>query len=199
MKKVMTLLMAAMLVMPLTLTAQDEDDFGFFGHDDMGQMDQMPPAMHGGGGGRSGMGHLMAMGDELGLTDDQRNQIKKMMVDHKLAQIDRRAELQKAKVQLHVLMQDDDASESAVNSQIDKLSDLRGDMQKGNYSHRKSLHAILTAEQLEKIKELKKAGGKRAGMFGKAGRKFEQAKQQFGRQTQRAGRGSSCERSCCRH
>lgn len=185
MKRTMTLLIAAMLLMPLTLTAQDDADAEFFGHQGMGQM-----GMHGGGGGHGpGMGHLMAMGDELGLTDDQRDKIEALVIDHKLAQIDRRAAMQKAKVQLHVLMRDDDASESAVMKQIDKLSDLRADMQKSKYTHRKSIHAVLTAEQLDKVKKLRKSHGKRGGKFGQAQHGCEQGKGKFGRHGQKGGWG----------
>jgi Spy/CpxP family protein refolding chaperone len=185
-RKTMTLLIAAMLLMPLTLSAQADADAEFFGHQGMGQM-----GMHGGGDGGghgAGIGRLLAMGDELGLTDDQRDKIESLMTDHKLTQIDRRAAMQKAKVQLHVLMRDDDASESAVLKQIDKLSDLRADMQKSKYTHRKSIHSVLTAEQLDKVKKLKKSHGKRGGKFGQAGRGCEQGEGKFGRGGHRGGR-----------
>ncbi len=197
MKQTLTLLMAAMLLMPLTLAAQHDSDYEHSGRDGKGfggmeHMDESSAGMHDGGGRhQTGMGHLLAMGDEIGLTDDQRVEIKQLMVAHRLEQIDRRAEVQKAKVRLRVLMHDDEAAESDVTGQIDRLSDLRADLQKSNYTHRKNIHAILTAEQLEKMKEMKSAKGKHRGKFGKARRKFGQAREHFGRQ-QRSDRGGAC-------
>ncbi|MDF1543544.1 MAG: hypothetical protein P1R58_00415 [bacterium] len=107
------------------------------------------------GGDRGGFGHIMAMAEELELSDQQIDKMKQSMEEFQMERIDREAELKKARLQLRMLMNDPDASEVTVMKTIENVSGLRGEMQKMQYQHRKSIESILTAEQLDKLKERK--------------------------------------------
>lgn len=163
MKKGMILLMAIMLAAPLTALAQHDADppegahMGR-GHFGMGGGDRMGPGQAGMRGGKRGGGiaHLLMAGDKIGLTDEQRDQLKQMALDHKIEMIDSRAAVKKAQVRLRSLMRDEDAAENDVTRQIDEVAGLKADLQKARYAQRKQIHGLLTEEQIDKIKELRK-------------------------------------------
>jgi Spy/CpxP family protein refolding chaperone len=103
-----------------------------------------------------GIGHFLAMADELGLTDQQREQFKKMQVDFRMQMIDKDAAVDKAEAQLRSVMTDDNASESEVARLIDDVARLRADVQKTRFAHHKQMKSMLTAEQVKKIETLRK-------------------------------------------
>jgi Spy/CpxP family protein refolding chaperone len=106
--------------------------------------------------GHAGMGGgLLMWADKLELTDQQQEQLKKMQYTFQMEQIDREADMKKAGATLRMLMHDDGAAESEVLKAIDNVSDLRADLKKKQYLHRKQMMGILTPEQIEKIKELR--------------------------------------------
>lgn len=111
---------------------------------------------HGNGMGFDRGHRLMMLADELELTDEQRDRIADMMTEFRMEQIDRRADLQKARLQLRVLKMDDDASEGDVLQQIDKVSQLEATMEKARYQHHEAVMNVLTAEQQDKMDELRK-------------------------------------------
>ena len=188
MKKGMLTLMVLMIMAPPTLMAQAEPPDEFFGPRGHGQMGSGHPGSQfdgscfspGDRGSRGNhgdrIGHLLMIGDKIGLTDQQRDQFKQMKFDFQMQQIDRRAELKKAQLQLRTLMHDTDAVERDVMRMIDDVSQLKAEMQKMRYSHRQQIHGILTDEQVAKLKELRQdrmsnRGDKmRQGMEKKGGR-----------------------------
>ncbi|HUV31637.1 MAG TPA: Spy/CpxP family protein refolding chaperone [Acidobacteriota bacterium] len=103
----------------------------------------------------AGIGHLLALGDEIGITDEQRAGLKELQTRFQLERIDKKALVEKAQVGLHALMRESDAAESQVMRAIDELARLRADMQKMRYTHRKQVESTLTAEQVAKLKELR--------------------------------------------
>ena len=117
--------------------------------------------------GQPGIRHLLAVADEIELTDDQKNRLESMTVDFQTQRVDAQAEVKKAEITLRSLMRDDDASESAVLAAIDNVSRLKADLQKMRYQHRQQVKSVLTDEQQEKLKELRKDFGKR--MFRRSG------------------------------
>ncbi|MDH4155779.1 MAG: Spy/CpxP family protein refolding chaperone [candidate division Zixibacteria bacterium] len=140
------------------------------------------PARHG-----SGMGHkmcgksgprqdmpgihmILAAGDEINLTAEQRGKLEKMMTEFQKTRIDRQAELKKAGVDLGTLMRKDDAVESEVSAAIDKVSGLKAEMQKMKYRHRKQIKAVLTEEQLNKLKQMHKERCSKRGDMDRPGR-----------------------------
>jgi Spy/CpxP family protein refolding chaperone len=94
------------------------------------------------------------MGDELDLTDEQRDQLENMATDFQMEQIDRRAELKKVQIQLRKLVRDEKASEREVFRLIDEAARLKADMHKARYTHHHQVRTILDDEQVDKLKEL---------------------------------------------
>jgi Spy/CpxP family protein refolding chaperone len=103
-----------------------------------------------------GIKMLLAVADEINLTSDQKDKLKKLMVDFKLAQVDQKAKVKKAEIKLRALMRDEDANDSEVMTAIDEVARLKAELQKLRYRHRKEVRSLLTAEQIEKLKELRK-------------------------------------------
>lgn len=108
--------------------------------------------------GHGGLG-IMAMADELGLTDDQKETIKKLALAHKLAAVDSRAAVQKAEIRLKALMHDEDADQGKVFAATDKLYALKAEVKKAAWSHHQKMKSILTDEQRDKLKQSKHGSG----------------------------------------
>ncbi|MDH3890869.1 MAG: Spy/CpxP family protein refolding chaperone [candidate division Zixibacteria bacterium] len=105
-------------------------------------------------------GHgIMAMADELGLSDDQKEQIKKLALGHKLASVDNHAAVKKAEITLKAMMHDGDSDQGKVFAAIDKLFALKADVKKASWSHHEKVKGLLTDEQRDKMKELKHRSG----------------------------------------
>jgi len=119
---------------------------GFRGHDKgFGQDQKMP-----------GIQRILAHGDEINLTDQQREKLEKMAVDFKLAAVDQKAKLEKAQINLHAFMRDDGVAESTVMAAIDEVSDLKAEMQKMRYRHFQQAKSVLTAEQIDQLKDMRR-------------------------------------------
>jgi len=134
----------------------------------MGHHGKMAPGADGPGcgmmGGRMGggmhgdmarPGMILRMADEIGLDTDQKARIEKMAQENGLARIDKQAELEKAQLKLRHL-QMSDGPEAEVLTQMDKVGQLKTDLRKMAYKHHNAVKKVLTAEQLDKIKEMKK-------------------------------------------
>lgn len=129
-----------------------------------GKQDCQGYGRSGKGGHKAGM--LLHMADKIGLNDEQKGKIKSMMEEFGLEKIDMKAELEKAKLKLKHLRHND-ASENEVLAMMDKVGQLRTEMQKMKYRHHQAVKSVLNDEQLEKLKELKKAKQhKGMGSFG---------------------------------
>ncbi len=132
--------------------------------------------------GRQGMkgdfvrpGMLLKMADEIGLNENQKAQIDKLAQDNGLKRIDQKAELEKAQLQLRH-MQANNAPEAEVLKTMDDIGRIKTEMRKSAYTFRRSIKSILSEEQLNKIKELRKehkgkgdfrSGDKHGGFKGK--------------------------------
>ena len=102
-----------------------------------------------------GVQRILVLGDQIGLTDDQRDQLRSMGAGFQLARIDAEAELKKAHLAMKMSMAEPEASETDVFRAIDEVSRLRADMQKLQYQHQTQMRSILTDEQINKLKELR--------------------------------------------
>ncbi|MCK4607316.1 MAG: Spy/CpxP family protein refolding chaperone [candidate division Zixibacteria bacterium] len=129
------------------------------------------------GGGR-GPAMILAMADEIGLTDDQQNKLKKMTVAFQTEMVDLQGAVKKAQIKKRALIRDR-ADENEVGSAIDDLSRLRADLQKASYGHRQAIRAVLTSEQLDKLDDMCKIR-KGAGIRGHPGMKGHQGKMGWG-------------------
>ncbi len=112
--------------------------------------------MRGHRGKRGGFERLLALADELKLTDSQRQQLRDMFTEFRLQRIDQQAAVKKAKVRLRSLMMDDQAAERDVMRAIDDVAAARADLQKMQYEHRKQALSVLTEDQRAKLKELRR-------------------------------------------
>ena len=176
MKKGIIALVALAFLVPLAAIAQDEPDpeaVGPQGHGMMGPgqtcmgYKPMGQCCMGGdrerrGGDRAGIERILMAADEIGLSEQQRDQLKKMQLDFRMQMIDREADLKKAEVQLRSLMMDKNAPEAEVDRAIDNAARFRADVQKLKYSHHKQMRAVLTDEQFQKLQKLRQE--RRGGM-----------------------------------
>ncbi len=157
MKKTLMILVAAALLTAPTLMAQ-QGKGGGHGHglcDGTGQQMTRDCNFDGrdGRGGR-GLGVLLAHAGELELTDQQVSKLEDMQSEFQLAQVDRKAEMKKAQIELKDLMRDE-ASQSQILSQMDKIGDMKTEMRKVQYQHREAVKNVLTSEQQDKIKTMR--------------------------------------------
>lgn len=168
MKKGIFVLMAVALLIPLAATAQPGPGDGPScpkGHEmGQGQACQHGPGPMGPGCGMRGpgfnddqapLGRILMMADELGLSEQQRNQLKKMQVDFRMQMIDRDAEVEKAELRLRTMMMDKNAVEAEVDRAIDDVARVRAEVQKLQYGHRKQMRGVLTDEQFEKLQKMR--------------------------------------------
>lgn len=135
---------------------QDGPKFDGHGRDGGGRGFDGPCGMRKGNRGPNGIQMILAHGDDISLTDQQRTKLENMVVEFQTSRVDKRAELEKAQISLRALMRDDNASEITVTAAMDKVTALKGEMKKMQYRHRKSVEGVLTAEQLDKLKEMRK-------------------------------------------
>lgn len=116
-------------------------------------------------GRHAGMGPRMLLmhADDLELTDAQKTQLETMATQFQLDKVDKQAALEKAEIQFRSLMMKGDASQKDVDAAIDNVSRLRADMQKMRYAHQLKAKGVLTAEQVDKLKELRQNRRKMGG------------------------------------
>ena len=90
--------------------------------------------------------------DRLKLTDDQRKAMDQILIDHQKELIDKRADVEKAEVDLEPLMQDDQPNKSRVLAQIDKVAQARAELEKANARFLLAIRAKLSADQWKELK-----------------------------------------------
>ena len=125
---------------------------GFCGHDGQGMGD------------RPGM--ILQMADKLELSDSQITEVKKMMEKNGIDRIERKAELQKAQLELRHLKMND-AADTKILSAIDRIGKLKTEMRKTRFQHQSVMKSILTGEQTEKLKELRQEFRQGRGFHGR--------------------------------
>lgn len=112
---------------------------------------------NGSGTHQPGPGMLLRFSDELDLTEEQVERLETLQTQFSKDMIDRRAEAKKARIELRSLMRGD-ASESEVEAAIDNVTRLRGENMKTRFRHRQEIESILTEEQLDELKEMRREG-----------------------------------------
>jgi Spy/CpxP family protein refolding chaperone len=135
-------------------------------------MDGHGPGMRGRGPGMRGgmgMGGGMFLGpermllmdgggrlaDKLDLTGTQRDKLRDIGGDLERKEIRLRADLETAGLDLRDLMRSDSPSASAVDSKIETLTQLRGDMMKAGARAVLDARKVLTSDQRKKLEDLK--------------------------------------------
>lgn len=143
----MIMLTAGLLLMAVAATANP-------GHRD-GKADRPGHGMRQNHDGMPGAGMILMVADEIGLSDAQKAKITSMTEEFGMDRIDMKAELEKAELELRH-MRVNEASEADVLAQMDKVGQLRTELKKAGYSHHQAIKNVLTGEQLDKLKELRK-------------------------------------------
>lgn len=131
------------------------------------------------GGGMHGGMHGMGMGkwwknselvQRIGLTDAQSQQIEKIFQEHRLQLIDLHAGLEKQEALLEPMMESDRPDEAQVNSQIDRIAQARGALEKSNAQMLLGVRRVLSVEQWKKLHqgmgEMHRMGPRRDGPGG---------------------------------
>jgi Spy/CpxP family protein refolding chaperone len=88
---------------------------------------------------------------QLDLTEAQRDKLRDVHEAAMRKGVQRRADSQLARMDLHKLMRADNPSASAVNTQIDKLAKLHAEAWKARFDTYMQARAVLTPEQLKQL------------------------------------------------
>jgi Spy/CpxP family protein refolding chaperone len=114
----------------------------------------MGPGMRHGGGRmfnrRGAMGMRLRLA-QLDLTDAQRTKLRDLHESQARKAIQRRADMQLARMDLQKLMRADKPDVGAVNAQIDKIARMQAEGMKAAFETRIQARAVLTPEQLKKL------------------------------------------------
>jgi Spy/CpxP family protein refolding chaperone len=144
-----------------------------------------PDGGHGGGpggwggarGGRGGMGMMMGgpgmrgrymlgaegrllrgggwLADQLNLTSAQRDQLRDIGDNLARQEIQLRANLALARLDLAKLMRSDAPSRSAIDAKINALTGIQGDMMKAGVGAKFSVRKVLTPDQLKQLQSMR--------------------------------------------
>jgi Spy/CpxP family protein refolding chaperone len=98
---------------------------------------------------------LINRAKELGLTPDQVNKIRQEMLTTHSKAIDLHAKVEHSKLEVEKLMTAEKVDEKAVGAQIDEAAKAEAEMHKLHVGTLLHVRAILTADQLKKLEEMK--------------------------------------------
>jgi len=90
---------------------------------------------------------------ELDLSKEQRERIADLREKQERSSIRLRADLQTARLDMRRLMRADRADRMAINRQIDRIAQLRAEMEKARVGTMLDVRGMLTPEQLERARE----------------------------------------------
>lgn len=147
-----------------------------------GRAQEAGPWRHGfaeGGFGQGGIGgrgehrmgqRLMAMLESdraktaLGLTDQQTDQLRKIMVEAQKSTLKMRADMAVRGIELRELLRADKPDRDTVMKKVQEISNLRGEMMKQHIDGLLAAKAVLTPEQQKKFRTLmERRGGREFG------------------------------------
>jgi protein CpxP len=93
---------------------------------------------------------------KLQVSDDQVRRIEKIVQDHQTQEVDLRAALEKQDATLRPLMETGQPDEPQVLAQIDKVAQARANLEKSHVQMLLAVRRVLTAEQLKKLRDLRR-------------------------------------------
>ena len=93
---------------------------------------------------------LLKHGKEIGLTSEQISKLKTMQLDLSRAQARAEADIKVATLELHALVEDEQADSAAIQAKVDQLKKAEGGLLFTAIRSRRDAMAILTPEQREK-------------------------------------------------
>ena len=151
------LVAAVALLIPIAAWAQVQGDRGSMRQH--GMRDVMREGMRGGMHGmrdgmrgmRHGAGGFMARWADLDLTDEQRDRIRDLHDAQARKAVQRRADMQLARLDLHKLMREERPNSASVSMAIDRIARLHADGLKARFETHMQARALLTPEQRQKL------------------------------------------------
>ncbi|MDE3150584.1 MAG: periplasmic heavy metal sensor [Acidobacteriota bacterium] len=114
--------------------------------------------------------------ERLKLTDEQRKAMDQILHQHREKLIDLQANLEKANLAMPPLMNADAPNQAAIEAQIDKVVQARGDLERANARFLLAIRMKLTPEQWKQVQDFRNERG--AGRMGPGrGRRWMQRQQ----------------------
>lgn len=113
--------------------------------------------------------HLLKHAKEIGLTAEQINKLKVQQLDFKRTEARLEADTKIAKLELHALLEDDQADLNAIQAKVDQQQKAEGALLFAAIKSNRNAMAMLTPEQREKERkahEQMKSGGQHGGGMG---------------------------------
>jgi Spy/CpxP family protein refolding chaperone len=113
--------------------------------------------------------------NELNLTEEQETKLTALRTEHQKAMIDKRAALQKARLDIRTEMVKDQPDMQAIERMIKNRETLRSEMQLNQVKHWNEIREILTPEQREIWNQHKRSFGERGARWDgrRGGRDFQ--------------------------
>jgi Spy/CpxP family protein refolding chaperone len=108
--------------------------------------------------GRRGMhrgGMLKMMAEKLDLSSEQQEKIAELHREHKMEKIAQRAEIDKAKVELQALLDEDDVNRVRVKQKLEEIAKKRAALRFSMIELRLDVKEELTDEQIQKMEEFR--------------------------------------------
>ena len=103
-----------------------------------------------------GPGRFVHHAEKLGLSEEQVEDLKAIKSDQKKVTIKKKAEVKIAHVELEELLDQEPVNFDRVKSKISQISEMKKEMRLAHLTSIQKAHKVLTADQLEKAKTLKK-------------------------------------------
>lgn len=120
--------------------------------------------------------HLLKHAKEIGLTPEQIAKLKAMQLDFKRTEVRLEADTKIAKLELHALMDDEQADLNTIQAKVEQLKKAEGASLFEAIKSKRSAMALLTPDQREKdrahheqMKSETRQGGGMGGMMGGMG------------------------------
>ncbi len=98
----------------------------------------------------------LIMADQLGLTAEQQAKLRETRLATRKETIELNAKLRILRLELRELMQADQPDQKAIQAKVKAIGDLRTKLQMARINGVLSAKSVLTAEQKEKMKKLRK-------------------------------------------
>jgi len=95
---------------------------------------------------------------QLQITDQQRQQLEKAFVEHRMRLVDLHADVEKQEIKLQALMDADQPADAQVMAQMDHLLAARGNLEKEFTAMTLNFRHIVTPEQWRKLQSFQEKG-----------------------------------------
>ncbi len=110
------------------------------------------------GGGPERMQQRKDFAEELGLSSEQQEKIRQIRLAARKQNIEQRAKLQLARLELHELMQADAPDQKQIEAKLTEMSKLREAAMRSHVTTFLEVQKVLTPEQRKKAKDLRPWG-----------------------------------------